>query len=162
MRLLVTWLYSLARSRRNPLSAPLVITRRVVAVSERVATRSRSNRVKYGFDEAEQRVSDNVGCDGAYYRIELRPAFNNTRHSPPLDRTLDSSPQSRPARSHFSYSLHPFSVPLCPRSCKRITIILFTTLQLRCLLPFFMILSNFLRYNVTRSSACKEIHYLQL
>lgn len=54
-------------------------------------------------DEAERRVSDNAGYDGAYYRI-MRPAFNNTYgirlHA--RSRSILHFNQSL-VRSHFSF-----------------------------------------------------------
>lgn len=65
--------------------------------------------VKYGFVEAEQRVSDNAGCSRPYYWI-MRRSLNNTRH-PCLFNHIWSLEKSRPSHSSvtllFSYAFLP-------------------------------------------------------
>lgn len=72
--------------------------------------------VKYDTDEPEQRVSDNAGCSGAYYRI-MCLALNNTRHSPPLNRARTSisiaAPRLRPFPSLTDARVFPPDSP-CP------------------------------------------------
>jgi len=63
-----------AFSSKKPLlipSRPSLVT--VVPPSPNASRLVRGPTIKYGSDEAEQRVFDNVGCDGAYYRIECVP-----------------------------------------------------------------------------------------
>lgn len=115
---LVTRFHSLAHSPKKPPSRPpwsphFCIGVAVVvssAISERAESTHSRPTVKYGSNEARQRVSDNVGCGGAYYRI-MRPTFNNT---PLLDRARSCAsiiPRSLSLFSPSALSLYPF--PVC-------------------------------------------------
>lgn len=94
----------------TPLVATLLYRRRRCRVVRHFRTRPESTHsrptVKYGSNEARQRVSDNVGCGGAYYRI-MRPTFNNT---PLLDRARSCA--SIIPRSLSLFSPSALSVPI--------------------------------------------------
>lgn len=80
----------------------------------------RGPTVKYGSDEAEQWISDNAGCDGAYYRTECvsRSIIRGIRF-----RSIAHAPRSSASITFRSLSLfppalcslYPFSVCLLTR-----------------------------------------------